>query len=426
VTSPRPDTRFLATSPITTDLGQRLTNLTVAAPGGYEANSVRTAIDGQVAGRSIEIKVEINSTNGGVLVDHATGNSYRIAVAVGGAVEFSDSSGLLKSIPAPNVGVGLKDYVVSWSTEPNPQSTGGAGTILRSEFVVYDVAGAALSWDVLIHDNVVTSAAGTFTVGGVYTGGMMTLTYANPIDAVRVSSRFHSRIETREHFVAQTAAPTLEGPAACQLFPLPAAVCTNGNVIGPQYQLAAASMQTGRNRHRLASPLVQWQNASPPALSDNMKEAANVNPKHVWNMPGGEGWQQPLMWLCARRVPLNIMWLRVEVQWATWETISGDTDLVELRAHTWSGNPLTATETHSVLISRQVDDGTNGLGVRQVFDPLLVKRDPANGLTWIGLSARTDAGSGTGNATYWVRSLTVVPWVLPEGYGAQPLNPYGP
>jgi hypothetical protein len=426
VTSARPDTRYLATAPITTDIGQRLTNLTVSGAGGYELNSARTAIAGSGAGRSIEVACDLTNATTGVIVDFGTGASYRITVSAGGMVTFSGSSGTFKTLTAPGIAAGAQAYVIAWSTEPNPLAT-GAGDAQRSEFLVYGgvAISPALVWDTAEHVVEPAAGSGTFTVGGVWTGSL-TLPFTGALTALRISSRFHTRVETREHFVAQTAAPTLEGPAACQLFPLPAAVCTNGNVIGPQYQLAAASMQTGRNRHRLASPLVQWQNASPPALSDNMKFADGVNPKHVWNMPGGEGWQQPLMWLCARRVPLNIMWLRVEVQWATWETISGATDLVELRAHTWSGNPLTATETHSVLISRQVDDGTNGLGVRQVFDPLLVKRDPANGLTWIGLSARTDSGSGTGNATYWVRSLTVVPWVLAEGYGAQPLNPYGP
>jgi hypothetical protein len=426
VTSARPDTRYLATSPITTDTGQRLTNLTIAAPGGYEANSARTALDGDGAGRSIELKCEINSTNGGVLVDHGTGNSYRITVAIGGAVVFSDSSGTIKSIPAPGVGVGLKDYVIAWSTEPNPQTLGvGSGTALRSEFTVYDVAGAALTTEVATHDPVLASATGTLTVGGVYTGGVMTLTYANAIDAVRISSRFHTRVETREHFVAQTAAPSPLGPAACQLPVIPAGAITDGNVVGPAYQLAAASMQKGRDRDRLASPIIQWMNASAPTLSDDMKVAANVNPKHIWNMPEGGGWQQPLMWLVKRMVPRNIQYLRVEVQWATWETISGTTDLVELRAHSWNGNPLTATETANVLISRQVDDLVLGLGVRQVFAPLQVKRGP-DGYTWIGLSARTDSGSGTGNASYVVRSMTAVPWVLADGYGGLAPGPFGP
>ena len=59
MTSARPDTRYLATVPITTDLGQRLVNLTAAAPGGYELASARLAIDGSGAGRSIELAVEL-------------------------------------------------------------------------------------------------------------------------------------------------------------------------------------------------------------------------------------------------------------------------------------------------------------------------------------------------------------------------------
>jgi hypothetical protein len=200
-------------------------------------------------------------------------------------------------------------------------------------------------------------------------------------------------------------------------------VLTAGNVAGPGYQFAAASMQTTRDRHRLASPVVQWMQSSPPTLSDDMKAAAAMNPKHVFNM--GDGWQQPLMWLCRRMVPRHVQWLRVEVQWFTWESAPGVTDLVELRAHTWNDNPYTATADSNVTISRQVDDTSVGIGVRQTFDPLLVERG-ADGYTWIGLSARTDSGSGSGNASYAVRSMTAVPWVLGEGYNGQPPNAWGP
>jgi hypothetical protein len=419
MTSARPDTRYLATSPITTDTGQRLTNLTVAAPGGYELNSARTAIEGTGSGRSIELIADIDDGQVGVLVDHDNGASYRISVTAGGIVVFSDATGTVASITAPNVNGVAKSYVVAWSTEPNPLSPATP----RSEFLVYDVAGAALTQTVVEHAGTAASATGTFTVGGVFGGAAMTLAYSPTIDAVRISSRFHTRTETREHFVAQTAAPSIDGIAACQLFPVPAALLTAGNVAGPGYQLSAASMQTTRDRHRLLSPVVEWIHADPPALADDMKAAAAMNAKHVFDM--GDGWQQPLMWLCRRMVPRHCQWLRVEVQWATYETVPGVTDLVELRAHTWNANPYTATADSNVTISRQADDTSMGIGVRQVFAPLLVERGP-DGYTWIGLSARTDSGSGSGNATYKVRSITAVPWVLGEGYNGQPPNAWGP
>jgi hypothetical protein len=398
-----------------------MTDLTASGAAGYELNSARTALAGTGSGRSIELIVDINNGSAGTLVDHThTSTTYKVTVSVGGVVNFIGPSGTIKSITAPGVGGADKSYVVAWSTEPNPQTT-GAPDALRSEFLVYDIAvGGSPSWDTAVHAAPSVSGTATLTVGGVWTG-VLTEAYSPTIDAVRISSRFHTRVETREHFVAQTAAPTLEGPAACQLFPLPAAVLTNGNVVGPAYQLGAASMQTTRDRHRLLSPVEQWMNASPPTLSDDMRDT--INPKHVLNM--GDGWQQPLMWLCWRPFPRHCTHVRVEVQWATWETVPGATDIVELRAHSWNANPYYATEDSNVLISRTSDDGVNGLGVRQVFPPLLVKRGD-DGYTWLGLSGRTDSGSGSGNASYLVRSYTAVPWVLGDGYdGGQP-NGWGP
>lgn len=413
MTSARPDTRFLAVTTLATDLGQRLTNLTAAAPGAYEANSARTALTGAGAGRAIELACSMTNASTGVLVDHGTGASYRIRVTAGGVVEFRNSVGLIGSITAPGIAAGSQNYVIAWSTEPNPLTT-GAGDALRSEFTVY--GGAAGSETVersaVTHATVAASSTGTFTVGGVYTGGALTLAFDGTITAVRISSRFHTGVETREHFVAPTAAPTLIGIAACQQPPFPAGALEPGHIVGPAYQAAASSMKIGRNRHRLCSPLVQCIIAVPLSVADRMQDV--YTPGHIWSM--GDGWQTPLGLRWYREVPRHVQWLRVEVQWATWETAPGATDLVELRVHSANNRLIKqATKTSEQLISRQVDDGTNGLGVRQVFDPLFVERDE-NGYTAIYLSARTDSGSGSGNATYSIRGVSVIPWVLDEGY----------
>lgn len=335
------------------------------------------------------------------------------------------------SITAPNVGAGNKDYVIAWSSEEVP--TGGG--FIRSEFLVYDVAGSALSWSTNeSHSAVSASSTGTFTVGGVFTGGVLTLAYTPTIYSVRISSRFHTRVETREHFVAQTAAPSVIGVQACERIPFPAAALTSGNIAGPGYQAAAASMQVTRNRHRNLSPLVQWligEWEPPPSYANDMRDVGN--PKHVWSIPAGykgwnvgAGWQTRINMLSRVRVPEHVQHLRVEVQWATWETSEGlGMDLVELRAHTSNGRPRDANLVSTQTISRSTDDGTHGLGVREVFDPLYVQRDE-NGWTWIWLSARTDSGSGSGNATWSIRSLSIVPWLLPPDWADLPPIPLGP
>lgn len=425
MTSARADSRYLATSPITTDLSQRLTNLTASGAGGYETNSARTAISGSGAGRSIELKCVMDNASAGVLVDHENGAGYRIRVSAGGSVAFSNSSGTLKTLVAPSIAVGNQDYVIAWSTEPNPLTT-GASNAHRSEFLIWGGAAGAetLVWDTAEHAVGPVSDTATFTVGGAFTGGVLTLPYNETIYSVRISCRFHTRVETREHFVAQTAAPSITGLAACQFVVPPTEIFEESGLgfhIGPQYQAAAASMQTTRDRHRLLSYVWHWDclTNSTTGFSDDMR--TTVGSKHV--VDHGAGWQTPLCWVARRRIPPHVQWLRVRVQWATWETVPGVTDKVELRFHTSDG-PLAnyTTESHK-LIDRTADDTSSGAGVNQVFDFVRVNRAP-NGYTYLWMSGRTDEGSGSGNATYQVRSVDAMPVVLPNGYDGIPANPW--
>jgi hypothetical protein len=437
VTSARPDTRYLATSPITTDLGQRLTNLTASGAAGYELNSARTAIAGTGRGRSIEVVADIDDGQVGVLVDHThTGITYQIRVTVGGVVEFHDATGLIMSITAPNVNGAARSYVIAWSTEPNPLTT-GAPDALRSEFLVFDVAVGAdpLAWDTLEHTVSSVSNTATLTVGGVYSG-VLTDAYAPAIDAVRISCKFHTRVLTRHDFVAATSPPANVGIAACQVAVPPAAMLAAGQIAGPGYQLAAASAQTGRDRHRTLSAVWQWINPDPPTLTDDMR--TGMGAKHVIDIEddiSGVGWQSPLGWLARVQVPRHVEWLYVRIQWATWETVPGATDLVELQFHASNGPPRPVKDGNGFIpaftitsyqtVSRQVDDGVGGLGDLAVFDFVHVERD-ADGFTWVWLAGRTDSGSGSGNASYAVRSCVAQPIVLGDGYGGQVPNGWGP
>jgi hypothetical protein len=154
-------------------------------------------------------------------------------------------------------------------------------------------------------------------------------------------------------------------------------------------------------------------------LSDDMRDSALVNPKHVKDL--GDGWQTLLGWLAFVIMPRTCQHRRVMVQWATWETGVGTTDLVELRVHVANGPPGHYTTSTVKTISRQVDDNPNKIGVCQVFDPVFADHRDEQGDTWVWLSGRTDSGSGSGNASYTVRALSCTPWVLPEGYdGAEP------
>lgn len=406
-----------------------MTPLTAAAPGGYELNSARTAITGAGSGRSVELLVDIQTSAAGVIVDHSallSGTCYRIGVTAAGVVEFLNVDGKIKELAAPNVDGSARSYVVAWSTEPNPLTT-GAGDALRSEFLVYDIAGDELVWDTEDHAVAAASPLGTFTVGGVF-AGVMGSPYTPTIDAVRISSRFHTRTETRLHFLnLPAAAPTNEGIAACQAIVPPAQLFQAAAIAGPGYQAAAASAQNERDRHRTLSPVWQWQTTDAPSNSDDLRDS--FSPKHVLDLEpeyGGPGWQTPISWLGCVEVPRVCAWLLVRIQWATWRTDPmGTTDKVSLRFNTSDNVPALFTTCEYREIDRTVDDvSAMGIGVNQTFDFVPVVRD-AEGMTYVWISARTDDGSGSGNASYVLRACAVTPIILPDGYGGV-VNGWGP
>jgi len=421
MTSARPDTRLLTASPITTDISQWLTDLTATGLGAYEDPSARAALDGTGDGRALEVACEIRTGTEGWLVRHGgdvASQPYGMFIS-NGLVSFF-AAAVIVSLSAPNVGAGLQDYIVAANTEPNPETTGAADA-LRTELLVYDVAGDALAWVVAAHAVFVADPAGAFSIGGEWDGATLQKAYPDSIDGVRISARFHTRVEVREHWVAQTPAPTPQGITAVEGPVLPSDATLAKSTAGPQYQAAAAAMATGRNRHRMVSPAVQCIVSAPPTWEDDLADV--IGEGRVHDLDGG--YQTPLCWLWRRRIPRHCSWVAVRVQWAVWDTDAQPPDLVELRAHTADASPPLAQQQQVKTISRSVDDGTNGVGVLESFALLYVERD-LEGWTWLFLSARTDGGSGAGNAAYSIREISIVPVSTSEGYDDQPPDQWSP
>lgn len=423
MTSARPDTRLLVASPVTTDLSQWLTDLTASGSGAYEDPSVRTALDGTGDGRSLEAAFEASNASEGWILRHGgdvATQPYGLFVKTGEVRFMGTGATVIASIVMPGIGAGLSDYIAAINTEPNPLTTGAADA-LRSEFLVYDVLGKALAWLVVHHAVIVADPAGAFSVGGEWDGAVLQIPYPDGIDDVRVSSRFHTRVEVREHWVAPTTAPTPDGITAVEGPVLPAETTLAKSVAGPQYQAAAAAMAVGRNRHRMVSAAVQCIVPEPPMWEDDLADVIGAGRVYDLEL----GYQTPLCWLWRRRIPRHCSWVRVRVQWATWDTDGQPPDLVELRAHTADAPPPLAQEQQAKTISRNVDDGTGGIGVLETFELLYVERD-LDGWTWLFLSARTDGGSGAGNVAYSIREISIVPVSTSEGFDDQPPNQWSP
>ena len=416
--SPRPDTRVLVGVPITTDLGQWLTDLTASGAAAYEDPSPRTALDGTGDGRAVEVALELDNSESSVIVIHGgdvASKPYAISAAAG-IVRFQGGGVTLASLTPPNVGASARDYILGFATEPNPATT-GASDALRSECLVYDVASSTLVHATVTHALHAADVAGSFSVGGSWDGAVMQAPFGLAIAGARVSARFHTRVEVREHWVAQTAAPVVNGITAVEDSVFPADAMLAKSLAGPQYQAAAASMAVGRNRHRLVSPVVQCLHMDFGTFGDDIGDV--LGPGRVFAM--GDGYQTPLAWMVRRKIPLSCSHILARVQWATWTDPSpGVPDLVELRIHTADNHAAFAVEISSQTISRAVDDSLTGfLGAQAVFPPVKVERDP-DGWSYIFMSSRTNGGSPS-TARYSVREWTVTPMDAPVGF--QDLGP---
>ena len=425
MTSARADTRYLCSTTLTTDLSQRLTNLTASTTAAYENNSARTTMD-PTLGRSLEISLELDTSHLGALLHIGSSTSVLTAlieITDAGEISFAVGAVYIATLLAPNADGTAKTYVIGWSSEANPATTGAADAV-RSEFSIYDVDGDEIERAEVLHATGSPVDTMSFVLGGWWDAGAVGNKTDATINAARVSARYHTRSETREHFVAQTAAPTVTGVSAVELQRLPADACVAGAVEGPQVQHASQSMAAGRSRHRLCGPLVSGPHWPLAAWQSDLTEA--VSPS--WVRVLSDGYATSLAWLWRRRVPYHAEWLLGSLQWATWNTATEAVD-ASVRLYCSSKPPHLAqsSEWTFVELTRTVDDGVGGgfggLGAFERFARLLVRRDQDGfAWLWLGLSITEATPLATKVNPRW---LSVVSLTLPTLADQLP-NQWGP
>lgn len=397
------------------DASQYETALSASGGAYYEDPSERAALDGTGAGRTIVISFETSTAGDGALVvfgDDLGDPAYELSTGSGDVFAIAGGDYLL-DVAAPNIDGSSKTYLLAWATEPNPLTTGSSDA-LRSEFTLLDVDGNELLTTTVTHEVYAAGSTGALSIGGRWDGSTMSSVYNDTINEVAILSRFCSRPEIRERFVAQSAVPTVEGITAVEVPLLPSQVTEAGALAGPQYQFAAAAMQVGRNRHRLASPLIQMAVRSAPWIPLDPRDG--WPDAWVYTMP--DGFHTSIAWLWRRRVPTHLDWLLGSVHWATRDTGSDPVDC-SLRLYCSDKLPPLNGQLSSATLTRTTDDDT-GLGVFEDFDLVRVRRD-AQGYSWIWLAGYTEET----NNEYRVRGLTVVPVSKPANNN-QPPNQWGP
>jgi hypothetical protein len=398
------------------DLSQYNTPLTSLPSGGYEDGVARTALDGTGNGRSLEVSVELDTGSDGVIV----GRGVSIAACtwgiglVGSVVAFIAGGAALTTLTPPNLDGSLKTYIIAWSTEPNP---GGSGaTAMRSECLVQDVDGNSLTYTALTHAVTAEDPSDPFAVGGLWSGVALDNAFTDTINAVRVSGRFHTRAETREHFYAQTVAPDPDGIVCVEQPVWPDDGHVAGSIVGPQLQASALAMAIGQNRHRLAGPTIQVLTPSSPEYQPTLSSTTDLDATRCFTL--SDTYKMHTGWTWRRKIPRQCEWVRVQVQIATWDT-GAAAIAVNLRCYCSDKPPHLATEWSVQTLTRTAND-TNGSGTGALltFSPLFVRRNgEGRSFFWIASSLGT-------NDRVVIREISFAAMSMPDT-DAMPPNQWG-
>lgn len=409
-------TTILLARTIAGDSSQYGLALTRSGAGAYEDGIARTALDGTGNGRALEVSVELDTGSDGVIV----GRGISIAACtwgiglVGSVVAFIAGGAALTTLTPPNLDGSLKTYIISWSTEPNP---GGSGaTAMRSECLVQDVDGNSLTYTALTHAVTAEDPSDPFAVGGLWSGVALDNAFTDTINAVRVSGRFHTRAETREHFYAQTAAPDPDGIVCVEQPVWPDDAHVAGSIVGPQLQASALAMAIGQNRHRLAGPTIQVLTPSSPEYQPTLSSTTDLDATRCFTL--SDTYKMHTGWTWRRKIPRQCEWVRVQVQIATWDT-GAAAIAVNLRCYCSDKPPHLATEWSVQTLTRTAND-TNGSGTGALltFSPLFVRRDgEGRSFFWIASSLGT-------NDRVAIREISFAAMSMPDT-DAMPPNQWG-
>ena len=249
------DTRFLSDYPngpsvaaAATDIGQWRTNLTNNTTYASEAASSRTAL----TLRTLEVGITAsNAAVGTVLYHGATDNSaytYKIRFNAG-AIEFAENTVLLASInfvaPAP------VDLWMRWSARYDEDSTGD----VVHEIDVWDDTNAVWVGSAIVKQGEgTTNAAWQLNVGGYGAGVDIFDEGIDQVIAVRISTRYHSRLEFVADWITTPTPEAQTTATRCGPLPIAGALGSADEWAGPA--LLGAHLSTARSDQRLFSPLV--------------------------------------------------------------------------------------------------------------------------------------------------------------------------
>lgn len=329
------DTRFLSDYPngpsvaaAATDIGQWRTNLTNNTTYASEAASSRTAL----TLRTLEVGITAsNAAVGTVLYHGATDNSaytYKIRFNAG-AIEFAENTVLLASInfvaPAP------VDLWMRWSARYDEDSTGD----VVHEIDVWDDTNAVWVGSAIVKQGEgTTNAAWQLNVGGYGAGVDIFDEGIDQVIAVRISTRYHSRLEFVADWITTPTPEAQTTATRCGPLPIAGALGSADEWAGPA--LLGAHLSTARSDQRLFSPLVNER------YPGETKQAITSAFSSYWRQPlGGAGYKMGLWFLRRCALPVGASHARVRVFLRKWVT-AGAVQALTVRCYSLARLPIPA------------------------------------------------------------------------------------
>ncbi len=365
-------------SELATDLSGWATDLTVATDVITEAASQRANITGR---RTIDLRVEMDNGD--------TGYVYRFGtvdiIITTGTVACRANGAAAVSHTIIDIGGSVEDFLISWSTEPNPLTT-GAGDAMRSELWISNMTNGTWEASFGTHAVQASQGAAAMTWGGRTTGSSI---FTGIIYAYRLSRAFHSSTETAETFVADSAAPTLSGESRLE-FPVPTrdtGIGDDGAFVGPVEVMAAKALDS--LDLITASPII------------NELGAGEWGENSTWTMvdPDNAAYSMHFEYLRRRPIPTGINRVRIR---AHVQQDGATPQELSLKAYCANGPGPLVTPTMSPMwyqvysgtVERTADDGTaTGAGAWVTIATLQIARDNyGHAWFWLGydLGSLTD------------------------------------
>jgi hypothetical protein len=312
------DTRYLALGGVLkTDLSHRLTNLTASGAGAYEAPSARSVLTGArtVSCRWTATAAEANTVllicGNAAITDMVWG----IGTDVTGAI-CCYINGIVGILIAPFV-TAAKDYSISFSTRPNPDTTGASDAQI-SELWIYNHTDGTT--DAIIQAAHAVSAAGTgpynLSVGGWWNGAALAIAPVNAPTEARVSSSHHPHLEAAEDWgPARVAyAGFIADQPAEPVGPIP-----SSSGLGDESQIAGRHPWGYAAAHALAVR-TRWSPVINEVLNDAETLPAAQQDHWAAAAPGDPRYTLGLAWLRWAQAPAATTHVRVRVHVRSWVT----------------------------------------------------------------------------------------------------------